>query len=413
MADKGPAADAHSSTELHHEIARAAGTPVYVYDADLFWARIDRLEEALRETDHAACYALKANDALALVAIAARGGLGADVVSGGELLKALRAGMLPEDIVFSGVGKRRDEIRTALQVGIRSLNVESHAELEVVGEEASDAWVTAPVSIRVNPEVEPGTHPYTATGGSGSKFGIPLDEATAAYRYADSHRWLEPVGISFHVGSQLLDTAPIAEAAEKVAALWRELAGDGIRLRDFDAGGGLGVPYEGQPEPSLSDYVDPLASIARSLGATLVLELGRWLIAEAGALLTEVLYVKETGGRLIVVCDAGMNDLIRPALYDAHHPIELLVPPGSRELRRVDVVGPVCESGDFFALDRELPAPEAGDVIRIGFAGAYARVMGSNYNARPFPPEVLVEAGAWRTIRERQAIEDLSPGERA
>lgn len=321
--------------------------------------------------------------------------------------------MLPEDIVFSGVGKHRDEIRTALEIGIRSLNVESHAELKVVAEEASEVRTRAPISIRINPSVEPGTHPYTSTGGAGSKFGIPLDEAVAAYRYADGHRWLEPVGIAFHVGSQLLDTAPTIEAAEKAAAVWRELISLGIQLRDFDAGGGLGVPYEGQPEPSLRGYVDPLTSIAGSLEATLVLELGRWLVAEAGVLLTEVLYTKDTGDRHVVVCDAGMNDLIRPALYGSYHPIDLLVPAGTRELRRVDLVGPVCESGDFFALDRELSAPKAGDLIRIGFAGAYARVMSSTYNARPLAAEVLIEGSEWRTIRERQTVEDLSPGERA
>ncbi|MFQ5426768.1 MAG: diaminopimelate decarboxylase family protein, partial [Gaiellales bacterium] len=247
----------------------------------------------------------------------------------------------------------------------------------------------------------------------GSKFGVPIDEATSAFRYAADNPALDPIGVSFHVGSQLIDTSPITEAAEAAAELWRSLAYEGIELEDFDVGGGLGVAYEGGAEPPIAGYLRPLVEISQSLGAALVLELGRWLTAEAGVLLTRVLYTKQLGDRTIAVCDAGMNDLLRPALYQAWHPIDLLTADDSRASVSVDVVGPVCESADFFALDRRLPTPRQGDVIRVGFAGAYARVMSSTYNARPLPPEVLVDGDRWRTIRERRPIDDLSRGESA
>ena len=400
-----------SDTDRLLEIADAVGTPTYVYDAPHMRGRIKRLERALEDVDHHTCYAVKANDALAMIKIAALGGLGADVVSGGELLKALRAGIRPEDIVFSGIGKQRDEIEIALDVKVRSLNVESRQELDLVAEVARAHGTTARVSVRVNPAVEAGTHRYISTGHAGSKFGIPIDEATGAFRYAADSSSLNPIGMSFHVGSQLLDTSPITSAAKAAAALWRELEHDGIELEDFDAGGGLGVPYEGGEEANLEAYLTPLAMIASSLDATLVLELGRWLTAEAGVLLSTVLYTKQLGDRWIAVCDAGMNDLLRPALYEAWHPINVLTAHDSRPLVSVDVVGPVCESGDFFALARELPRPKQGDLIAVGFAGAYSRVMSSTYNARPLAAEVLIDDAIWRTIRKRPTIDDLSAGE--
>ncbi|MGH3114291.1 MAG: diaminopimelate decarboxylase [Gaiellaceae bacterium] len=398
--------------ETFEDVARAVGTPFYAYDADLFRARIVRFRAALRETPHLLCYALKANDALDLVTVAAEDGLGADIVSGGELAQALRAGVPGGRIVFSGVGKRREEIGAALAAGVRSLNVESLGELDVVAEEAAALGVVAPVSVRLNPDVAADTHAHVATGSAASKFGLGVEEARAAYARAAADPALEAVGISFHVGSQLLDTAPVLDAAERAAALWRELAADGIRLRELDVGGGLGIAYDGREDADVDGYAEALAAVARALGATLVLEPGRWLVGPVGTFVTRVLYVKEAAGCRIAVCDGGMNDLIRPALYGARHPIELVGGGEGRAHGAVDVVGPVCESGDFFALGIDLPLPEAGDLVAIGQAGAYCRVMSSTYNARPLCAEVLLEGGAYRVIREPIPAEELAARER-
>jgi diaminopimelate decarboxylase len=397
--------------QTFEDVAAAVGTPFYAYDADLFRARIGRFRAALGETPHHVCYALKANDALALVAIAGEEGLGADIVSGGELAQALRAGVPGARIVFSGVGKRREEIRAALAAGVRALNVESLGELDVVSEEAAARGVVAPVSVRLNPDVEADTHAYVATGTAASKFGVGVEEARTAYARASSDPALEPVGISFHVGSQLLDTAPVLAAAERAAALWRELAAEGIGLRELDVGGGLGIAYDGGVEGDVEGYAAALGQVARELGATLVLEPGRWLVGPVGTFVTRVLYVKEAAGRRIAVCDGGMNDLIRPALYGVRHPMTLVGVDGRPE-GAVDVVGPVCESGDFFALGIELPLPEPGDLVAIGQAGAYCRVMSSAYNARPLCAEVLREDGAYRVIREPVPAEELAASER-
>ena len=393
------------------EIAAEVGTPLYVYDGDLFRARVRRLEHALAAIPHQVCYAVKANDALAVLRIAADEGLGADIVSGGELAKALRAGIAPERMVFSGVGKTRAEIRGAIAAGVRSLNVESLGELEIVAEEARAAGRVARIAIRLNPDVTPETHAYVSTGSAASKFGLAPADVLAAFRRAADDPVLEPVGLSFHVGSQLLDPAPVFAAADRAAELWRELAREGIALSDLDAGGGLGVPYAvGAAEPDVDAYASALARVAASLGATLVVEPGRWLVAAAGTFVTRVLYVKDAGDRRIAVCDGGMNDLVRPALYEAYHPIEVVAADG-REAGIVDVVGPLCESGDFFALGRELPLPKPGDLLAVGLAGAYGRVMSSTYNGRPLCAEVLVEGGRWRVTRARGSFENLLFGE--
>ena len=394
------------------EIADRVGTPVYVYDGAVFRARVARLEAALAGVRHQLCYAVKANDCLALLRIAAEEGLGADVVSGGELAKALRAGIRPDRIFFSGVGKMRAEIRAALEAGIRSLNVESLGELEVVADEARSLARAAPISIRLNPDVEPATHAYVSTGSGASKFGLAPADVLAAFRRAASEPTLEPVGLSFHVGSQLLDPAPVLAAADRAAELWRELGREGIELEELDCGGGLGVPYTAGAGPDVDWYGRALGGVATSLGATLVLEPGRWLAAPAGTFVTRVLYVKEARDRRVAVCDGGMNDLVRPALYDAYHPIAVV---GGEERERgiVDVVGPVCESADFFALGRELPLPDPGDLLAVGLAGAYGRVMSSTYNGRPLCPEVLVEEEGWRVVRERGSVADLIRGELA
>jgi diaminopimelate decarboxylase len=390
------------------DVAAAVGTPFYAYDGDRFRERIRRFRAVLADAPHLLCYALKANDALALVRISAEEGLGADIVSGGELAKALRAGVPAGSIVFSGVGKRREEIRAALEAGVRSLNVESLSELDVVAEEAAALGVVAPVSVRLNPDVEADTHAYVATGSARSKFGLGPEDARAAFARAASDRALEPVGLSFHVGSQLLDPDPVHAAAAKAAELWREL---GLPLRDLDVGGGLGIGYEGEEDAAVEPYAAALAEVAAGLGADLVLEPGRWLVGPVGTFVTRVLYVKVAPGRRIAVCDGGMNDLIRPALYGAEHPISVLGGDG-RPRGPVDVVGPVCETGDFFALGIELPLPEPGDLVAIGQAGAYGRVMASAYNARPLCAEVLGEDGAYRVVREPVPAAALAAGER-
>jgi diaminopimelate decarboxylase len=394
--------------QTFEDVAEAVGTPFYAYDADLFRERIRRFRAAFAGAPHLVCYALKANDALALVRIAAEEGLGADIVSGGELKKALRAGVPGERIVFSGVGKRREEIRAALEAGVRSLNVESLGELDVVAEASSSLGVVAPVSVRLNPDVEADTHAYVATGSARSKFGLGFHDALTAYERAAAHPALEPIGLSFHVGSQLLDPNPVHAAAAKAAELWRET---GLPLRDLDVGGGLGIGYDGEDDAEVEPYAAALKEAAGELGAELVLEPGRWLVGPVGTFVTRVLYVKDVPGRRIAICDGGMNDLIRPALYGAIHPIEVL---GADDRQRgpVDVVGPVCESGDFFALDIALPLPEPGDLVAIGQAGAYGRVMSSAYNARPLCVEVLCEDSEHRVIRAFVPADELASRER-
>jgi diaminopimelate decarboxylase len=392
-------------------IADEVGTPLYVYDAAVFRARVARLEAAIGSTPHLICYSAKANDALALLALAASEGLGLDIVSGGELFKATRAGVPAGGIVFSGVGKRRDELRAALAAGVRSVNVESPGELDLLADEAAALGTVAPVSIRLNPDVAAETHPAIATGAATSKFGLAPEGVLAGLRRAAGEPQLEPVGISFHIGSQLLDPAPVLAAARRAAALWQELAAEGIGLRDFDAGGGLGIPYDGEGEPDVEAYASTLAGVAAELGATLLLEPGRWLVGPAGTFLTRVLYVKEVPGRLIAICDGGMNDLIRPSLYGAVHPVEIVGGGRGRPTVTVDVVGPVCESGDFLARGRELPLPQPGDLLAIGSTGAYGRVMSSTYNARPLCAEVLVDGDAWRVTRKAGDYEDLIRGE--
>jgi diaminopimelate decarboxylase len=355
---------------------------------------------------HLTCYAVKANDALALLQVVANEGLGADVVSGGELAKCLKAGISPAGIVFSGVGKREDEIRTAVEAGIRSLNVESPEELEEIAAAARSLGRVAPVSVRLNPDVAGGAHDYLATGGAASKFGLEREEASQALQRAATDAALAAVGVSFHVGSQLLDPEPVFLAAARAAELWREAAENGIQLRDLDAGGGIGIAYEDGAEPDVEAYAGTLAGIARSLDATLVLEPGRHLAGPVGTFVTRVLHVKRAGGRTIVVCDGGINDLLRPALYGAEHPIKL-VADDDRERVPVDLVGPLCESSDFLALGRTLPLPRRGDLVAVELAGAYGRVMSSTYNARPLCAEVVLEQGSWRVSRERGTYDDL------
>jgi diaminopimelate decarboxylase len=399
-----------SPTPRIEAIADEVGTPFYAYDLDLFRERIRSFERLLADTPHVTCYAVKANDALALLRIVADEGLGADIVSAGELDKALRSGIDAAKIVFSGVGKRRDEIAAALAAGVRSLNVESLDEVDDITEEARALECVAPISVRLNPDVAAGTHAFLTTGTAASKFGLAAGDALSALRTAAADPALEPVGVSFHIGSQILDTTPIARAAERAADLWRAAQDDAIELRELDVGGGLGLAYDGGMEPDVAAYAEAMRDFAAALGATLVLEPGRHLAGPVGIFVTRVLRVKRVDGRAIAVCDGGSNDFLRPSLYGAAHPIE--VRSGATEVGTVDVVGPLCESGDYFAFGQSLPVPERGDLIVLGLAGAYGRVMSSTYNARPLCAEVLLEGGDWRVGREPGAYDDLVRNER-
>lgn len=392
-------------------VARSQGTPTYVYSRRAILEAYEAYQRALTGLPHLICYAVKANGNLAVLSLLAAVGAGADVVSGGELFRALRAGFDPQRIVFAGVGKTREEIREALKADVLCLNVESAAELAVLDEVARAEGVRARVALRVNPDIDPETHPYISTGLRTSKFGIAYDEALEAYRTAARLGGVEVVGVHMHIGSQLLKVSPIADALERVAELVTTLREEGIPIRYLDIGGGLGIRYNKEEAvPTQEEYIRALRRTLEALEMTVLLEPGRSLVGPAGALLTRVLYRKRTGGKRFVVVDAAMNDLIRPSLYNAYHEILPV-----REVRGpqevVDVVGPVCESGDFLAKERELPVLEEGALLALMSAGAYGFAMASNYNARPRPAEVLVSGERAVLVRRRESYEDLIAGE--
>ncbi len=393
-------------------IADAVGTPTYVYSSRAILAAYDAYERALAPVPHLACYAVKANMNLAVLALLARAGAGADVVSGGELYRALRAGFEPQRIVFAGVGKSREEIREALKADVLCLNVESRAELRTIDELARAEGARARIAVRVNPDIDPDTHPYIATGLRTSKFGIPYREARDVYRQAARLAGIEVVGIHMHIGSQLTKVAPIADSLARLAELVEALRRDGIGLRYLDVGGGLGIRYREETPPTPAEYVGALRPILDRLGLTVILEPGRSIVGNAGALLTRVLYRKGSDGRRFLIVDAAMNDLLRPALYNAHHEIRPVAEPRSPDAREVvDVVGPVCESGDFLAKERPLPPVAEGALLAVLSAGAYGFAMASNYNARPRPAEVMVAGDRFQVVRRRESYEDLIAGE--
>jgi diaminopimelate decarboxylase len=398
------------------EIARRVGTPTYVYSQATLSHRYRLFDQALAGTDHLICYAVKANSNLAVLRLLFSLGAGADIVSGGELVRCLRAGCDPGKIVFSGVGKTADEMRQALAAGILAFNVESAAELELLAHIAADTGVRAPVSIRVNPDVDAQTHPYVATGLEQNKFGIPASQAPEVYARAAELPGLRIVGVDCHIGSQLTGTGPFSEAISLLANLVHELADQGIELEHIDIGGGLGIPYGDADEtepPSPASYA---AAIRGALGALteslkLICEPGRVIAATAGVLLTEVLYNKSNVAREFVVVDAALNDLTRPALYGSYHPLHPEHRRRDRPTTTVDVVGPICETGDFLARDREVPGLEAGELLAIGAAGAYGFSMASNYNTRPRAAEVLVRGDRYAVVRERETVEQLLENE--
>jgi len=419
-----PGAALHCDSVSLESLARRFDTPLYVYSADQIVARLRLFQQALAGREHLVCYAVKANSALAILKLLSQSGAGFDIVSGGELQRVLAAA--PDAVgrvVFSGVGKTAAEIDLALKTGILQFNVESEAELKLLAARARKFKIRARFALRVNPDVFADTHPYISTGLREHKFGIDIRRALGIYKNAANDRWLEAHGVSVHIGSQIRSAVPFGAAIERVSKLVQQLGREGIVLAAIDAGGGLGIDYHsGAPtarssaEGSRAGAFDAAAKVQEYAAALqhalgdfkgrLLIEPGRFLVAQAGALLARVLYVKRNGKKTFVITDASMNDLIRPALYQAWHEI-VPVRPRAGKPRIVDVVGPVCESGDFFARDRKLAPVEPGDLVALLDAGAYGMVQSSNYNTRPRAAEVLVEGNKARLIRRRESMEDL------
>jgi len=393
------------------EIAQRAGTPCYVYSRAGILERFRAYDEGLGEIPHLVCYAVKANSNLAVLALLAQAGAGFDIVSGGELYRVLQAGALASRVVFSGVGKTAEEIEYALAEGIHSFNAESEEEIRLIDALAARRGVNARVALRINPDIPAETHPYVATGTREHKFGMDAAQAPAIWQRAQRLRNISLEGLSCHIGSQLLDPAPILAAADVMLELVRCLRQAGYAVRTLDLGGGLGVAYRpGERTPDIARFAAQLARKVAGADLFLILEPGRSIVAEAGVLLTRVLYRKRTDSKEFVVADAAMNDLIRPALYQSHHeiwPVRL----STRPEILADVVGPVCETGDYLARDRRLANVLPGDLLAVATAGAYAFVAASNYNSRLRPPEVLVEGDRWRIVRARESYQDLIRGE--
>ncbi len=405
---------AYVDGQLHAEavplvaIAAAVGTPFYCYSSTAIEGRYRQFAAAFAGERAEICYAVKANSNLAVIRLLARLGAGADVVSEGELRRALAAGVPPERIVFSGIGKTAAEIAFALDAGIKQINVETAPELTLLSDVASARGKRAPTAIRVNPDVDAGTHAKIATGMKESKFGIDLEHAPAAFRRAAQLPGIELVGVAAHIGSQLTELAPYEIAFSRLVALHQTLAAEGIRLKSLDLGGGLGIRYQDERPPAIEDYAALVKRLTRGLDVALAFEPGRWMVGNAGVLVARVLYVKEGSARHFIIQDAAMNDFIRPSLYDAWHEIvPILQPAAMTERKPVDIVGPVCETGDTFALQRPLPAVAAGDLLAMLSAGAYGAVMSSSYNSRLLVPEVLVRGDRFAVIRPRPSYDAL------
>jgi diaminopimelate decarboxylase len=403
----------HAEAISLEDLAARHGTPLYVYSTATLTRHWRVLNRSLAGVRHVVCYAVKANSNLAVLSLFARLGSGFDIVSGGELYRVLRAGGDPRKVVMSGVGKRDDEIAFALGAGVRVVNVESAAELARVSIVARRLGRRAPIALRVNPDVDPKTHPYIATGLRESKFGVAVDEARQLYALAARDEALEVRGIACHIGSQITSVRPFLDAIGRVLALARDLGKQGIRMGHVDVGGGLGITYSDEEPPHPDDYGSAIRKALARFDGEVLLEPGRVLVGNAGVLLTRVLHVKRNGRRTFVVVDAAMNDLVRPSFYGAWHGIEAVGAPrpGAREVT-ADVVGPVCESSDFLARKRRMAEPEPGDLLVVRSAGAYGFAMSSNYNARPRAAEVLVDGAKAFVGRRRETYADLVRGER-
>ena len=392
------------------EIAAAVGTPFYVYSTATLLRHFKLFDDALEGMDHLVCYAMKAASNQAILKTLGDAGAGMDVVSGGEYMRAKAAGVPGDRIVFSGVGKTADEIRLALAGGIRQFNVESEPEMQVLNAVALELGVVAPITIRVNPDVDAKTHAKIATGKSENKFGIPISRAHEVYAMAGAMKGLDVIGIDVHIGSQLTDLAPFEAAYNKVAELTEELRAQGHNIKRLDLGGGLGIPYERSNEapPLPSDYGALVKRTLGHLGCEIEIEPGRLIAGNAGLMVSEVIYVKEGEDREFLIIDGAMNDLIRPAMYDAHHDIVPVVEAAAGiEMAKYDIVGPVCESGDTFAKHREMARMKSGDLVAFRSAGAYGAVMASEYNSRPLVPEVLVNRDQFAVIRARPTFDEM------
>ncbi|HET6440291.1 MAG TPA: diaminopimelate decarboxylase [Anaeromyxobacter sp.] len=393
------------------KLADLHGTPLYVYSTATLTRHWKVLDRALSGLDHLVCYALKANGNLSVLRLLARLGAGFDIVSGGELYRVLKAGGDPRKVVFSGVGKRDDEIAFAIEAGVKAIDVESGPELGRVSVVARRLRRRAPIALRVNPDVDPRTHPYISTGLRENKFGVSMTEARRLYSLAAGDPGLLVRGVACHIGSQITTLRPFLDAVARLLALVRDLEEQGIAVRHLDVGGGLGIPYHGEAPPEPAAYGRALKRALSGFDGQLVVEPGRMLVGNAGVLLTRVLYLKRNGRKRFVIVDAAMNDLIRPPLYEAYHEIEpVMTRRGTREII-CDVVGPVCESSDFLAKSRRMPEPQPGDLLVVRSAGAYGFAMSSNYNARPRAAEVLVDGRRVHLARRRESYADLVRGE--
>ncbi len=398
----------HAEDVPLERIAAEIGTPVYVYSTATLLARYHDFERAFAGFKATICYALKANGNQAVIATLARAGAGADIVSQGELTRALAAGVPPEKIVFAGIGKTEGEMRAALEAGIKQFNVESEPELRLLSRVATAMGRLAPISLRVNPDIDARTHAKIATGKTENKFGIEIAGVDRVAALARELPGIEMRGLAVHIGSQLTSVSPFRDAFARLSDLARRLIADGHRIAHLDFGGGVGIPYDRDAPPDLAAYAAAVRDAVAGLDVEIVLEPGRYLVAEAGILLSRVIYMKDGEAKRFAIVDAAMNDLIRPTLYEAYHPIRpVRQKPPHADPVTVDVVGPICESGDVLAVDRPLPPLEAGDLIAIAAAGAYGAVMASTYNARPLVPEVLVDGDRYALVRPRQTHEEL------
>lgn len=393
------------------QIAAEVGTPFYLYSASTIERHYRVFTEAFSNVPHMICFSVKANSNLAVLNLLAEMGAGADIVSGGELFRALRAGIPAERIVFSGVGKKIDEIRSALDAGILMFNVESGDELIAINAVAGEMGKKASVALRVNPDVDPKTHPYISTGMKKNKFGIPITKALSIYREADALEWIDVQGVDCHIGSQLTTSEPFGEAASKLMNLVRELEAEGIPIKYFDVGGGLGIVYDTESPPLPANYAQAIIDALETDKRVLILEPGRVIVGNAGILVTKTLYNKKGTTKNFIIVDAGMNDLIRPSLYDAYQEVVPVVQNG-REEEVADVVGPICESSDFLARDHRLPVMAPGELLAVLSAGAYGFPMSSQYNSRPRAAEVMVKGDRYQVVRDRETYEDLVRGER-
>lgn len=393
-------------------IAQRVGTPFYLYSSNTLASHYRAFDQAFAGVPNVICFALKSNSNGAVLRVLGREGAGADIVSGGELFRALRAGIDPKKIVYAGVGKRRDEIEYAIKVGILMFNVESGEELVAIDRAASEMHAKARIALRVNPNIDPKTHAYISTGLKENKFGIPIEEALEYYQLARGLSNIEVVGVHQHIGSQITEVQPFIDALEKLVGFVRELRAAGMDITHINIGGGIGITYKDETPPLPKEVAAAIQPMLKASGCTIVMEPGRALVGNAGILVTRALYRKDSGEKKFLIVDAGMNDLIRPSLYDAYHDIKPLVEPVSPTHETYDVVGPICESGDFLAKDRSLPVMRPGEYLAVLGAGAYGFSMSSNYNSRPRAAEVLVRGNDYVVVRERETYNELVRGEK-